>query len=183
MVVAGLLGSVIALAFAPALMPADYSWISHTTSESAAQGVPGGWLARIGFVLMGLSVVLLSGLRHRRWGRWGVALHTAFGFLLLAAAVFSHRPWSSGYAVDRTEDLLHSVAATGMGFAFALGVVAVAMRRQRQINRRWLDALVVAASVAIPLAMSAMPAVDGLTQRLMFGLAFAWYVVEALSRR
>jgi hypothetical protein len=40
-VLVGLCSSAVALASAPALMPPTYSWISHTTSESAAQGVSG----------------------------------------------------------------------------------------------------------------------------------------------
>lgn len=52
-------------------------------------------------------------------------LHAAFGVLLAASAAFSTRPWREGAAFDRTEDALHSVAGTAMGFAFALGAVAV----------------------------------------------------------
>ncbi len=41
-----LVASATSLALAPTLMPESYSWVSHTTSESAAQGV-GAWLARL----------------------------------------------------------------------------------------------------------------------------------------
>jgi hypothetical protein len=47
-------------------MPADYSWVSNTTSESAAQGVQGAWMARLGFVLFGMSVILLVAESRRR---------------------------------------------------------------------------------------------------------------------
>jgi len=60
-VLAGLGASAAALAAAPALMPASYSWISDTTSQSAAQGLSGAWLARLGFVLLGLSVMAPGG--------------------------------------------------------------------------------------------------------------------------
>ncbi|HET9901772.1 MAG TPA: hypothetical protein VFR46_12025 [Actinomycetes bacterium] len=62
----GLALSAIALGAAPALMPDDYSWIGHTTSESAAQGVSGAWLARLGFLLFGLSAIWLAAQRLRR---------------------------------------------------------------------------------------------------------------------
>jgi hypothetical protein len=78
---------------------------------------------------------------------------------------------------DRTEDLLHSVAATGMGFAFALGVVATALWRTR---RRVLDVIAVVAAVAIPLGMSAWPESGGAIQRLMFAVAYTWYGTEAV---
>jgi hypothetical protein len=168
---------VLALAAAPALMPRDYSWVANTTSESAAQGVQGAWLARLGFALLGLSVILLAVESRRRWGPWATALHATFGTLMTAAAAFSHRPWTTGEEFDRTEDLLHSVAATGMGFAFALGVVATALWRTR---RRVLDVIAVVAAVAIPLGMSAWPESGGAIQRLMFAVAYTWYGTEAV---
>jgi hypothetical protein len=85
-VLAGLAASAVALAASPALMPAGNSWVSQTTSESAAQGVQGAWLARIGFVLLGLSVVLVAMIRRQRWGPWATVLHASFGVLLIAAA-------------------------------------------------------------------------------------------------
>jgi hypothetical protein len=180
-VVAGLAISAAALATAPALLPAGYSWISRTISESAAQGLAGGWLGRLGFLLFGLSVLLLADVCRRDWGPWGTALHAAFGVLMTAVAAFSHQPWQAGVPFDRTEDLLHSIAATGMGLAFAAGVVAVVLERARRRRRLgFLDVMAVAASVAIPLAMSAAPSADGLLQRLMFGVAYAWYVTEAV---
>lgn len=52
--------SFLALSLAPLNMPASYSWLRHTTSESAAQGIEGAWLARLGFLLFGLTVLWLS---------------------------------------------------------------------------------------------------------------------------
>jgi Protein of unknown function (DUF998) len=180
-VLAGLVTSAAALAAAPALMPPGYSWVSHTTSESAAQGVEGAWLARSGFVLFGLSVILLVTWRRQRWGPWATALHAGFGALLIAAAVFSHRPWIAGEDFDHVEDVLHSVAATSMGFAFVSGVVLTALRRSRDdLWPRAFDLVAVAASVAIPLSMAARPDIEGVLQRLMFLVAYAWYAAEAV---
>jgi hypothetical protein len=180
-VLAGLGTSAAALAAAPALMPPGYSWVSHTTSESAAQGVDGAWLARTGFVLFGLSVILLATSRWQRWGSWATALHAGFGALLVAAAVFSHRPWVAGEDFDHVEDVLHSVAATAMGFVFVGGVVVTALGRSRGDTwPRALDIMAVASSVAIPLGMAAQPDIDGVLQRLMFVVAYAWYGAEAV---
>jgi putative copper export protein len=180
-VLVGLATSAAALAAAPALMPPGYSWVSHTTSESAAQGVEGAWLARTGFVLFGLAVILLATIRRRRWGPWATALHAGFGALLIAAAAFSHRTWMAGEAVDRMEDVLHSIAATSMGFAFVSGVVFTAFRRSRgDVRPRAFDIMAIAASVAIPLGMAARPDIDGVLQRLMFVVAYAWYAAEAV---
>ena len=53
-VLAGLVASGLALALSPALLPENYTWVSNTTSEAAAQRVEGAWLARLGFLLFGL---------------------------------------------------------------------------------------------------------------------------------
>jgi hypothetical protein len=162
-------------------MPPGYSWVSQTTSEFAAQGVQGAWLARLGFVLLGLSVILLATICQRRWGLWGAALHAGFGVLLIAAAVFSHRPWTAGEDFDRVEDVLHSITATAMGFVFVIGVVVTALRRSRgDVWPRAFDIMAVAASVAIPLGMAALPDIEGVLQRLMFVVAYAWYAAEAV---
>ena len=79
MVLVGLGASAAMLALAPILMPAGYSWLSKTTSESAAQGVDGAWLTRLGFVVFGLSVLLLTVARRRAWGL-AAALHGGGSF-------------------------------------------------------------------------------------------------------
>lgn len=183
-VVLGALGlSVVALAVAPLVLPADYSWISQTTSEAAAQGTHGAWMARLGFLLFGLAVVVLATAAEQRWGAAGAALHGAFGGLMAAAAAFSHRAWQAGRDFDRNEDLLHSLAASAMGVAFAAGVVAAAVVAARRGLPRGkaLDIVAVTASVVLPLGMTALPQVDGVLQRLMFGVAYVWYAREALG--
>lgn len=178
----GCLGaSALALALAPTLMPTSYSWLSQTTSESAAQSLQGAWMARLGFLLFGLAVFWLSATTETRWGRWGSKFNGAFGVLMVAAAVFSHRPFATGVPFDPIEDLLHSLAATLMGFAFALGVVAVSLRRADPRPRsRALDVLAVIASVVIPLAMTMSDGYAGLLQRVMFLVAYIWYANESL---
>lgn len=183
-VLVGLGSSAVALALAPVLMPPGYRWVSHTTSESAAQGVSGAWLARLGFVLFGLSVMALAFVAVRRLGGLSAALHFAFGALMTAAAAFSTRSWTGG-PYDRTEDALHSVAASAMGVAFAAGVVAAMVHVGRRTGRAGLvlSIAAVASSVIVPVAMSALPAYDGLFQRVMFGIAYAWYAKAALDIR
>jgi hypothetical protein len=165
---------------APALLPGNYSWVEHTTSEAAAQGVEGAWLARLGFLLFGFAVLLLAATLLRGASWLSRALITAFGVMMIAAAAFSHRSWQNEVPFDAFEDGLHSVAATALGFAFAFAVLARSFGRPRtQLGRRWLDAAAVISSVAIPIAMTAMPAIDGLLQRAMFLAAYVWFGVEA----
>jgi hypothetical protein len=101
---------------------------------------------------------------------------------MVATAVFSHCPIDPGVACDQTEDLLHSVSATVMGFAFALGVVSTALLRHGASVPRWaFDALAVAASIVIPLSMGVWADYAGALQRLMFLIAYAWYAAEAVG--
>lgn len=180
-VILGLLaGSIVGLAVAPLVLDPSYSSVQHTTSEAAGQRVEGAWVTRSGFLLFGLAVIWLA---HRSAGRWrqpATALHVAFGSCLVAVAAFSLRSWEGSRPYDRTEDLLHSIAATVMGFAFALGVAAIGLRRDGTRRRRGLDVVAIAASVAIPVAMAASTDHAGALQRAMFGIAYVWYARETV---
>ena len=173
--------SVLALGTAPLLMPASYDWLVHTTSESAAQGVPFAWVARLGLAAFGVGVVAVVMRTTVRWGPTACTLHVAFAVAMLASAAFSARSWEFGAAFDHAEDLAHSVAATTMGFAFAFGVLAVGLRSGRPAPRHWFDVVAIVASVALPLGMLGLPQLAGLLQRVMFVIAYAWYAAEALE--
>lgn len=175
--------SILALLLAPTRMPASYSWMRHTTSESAAQGVTGAWLARLGFLVFGLTVIWISGRLRDRWSLPVRSMHAAFGVLMTATAAFSTRPWLPDSAYDPVEDALHSFTATAMGFAFAIGAVLRLLQRRQDRYGRMVDLVAIVASVAIPLAMSALPEWDGLLQRGMFAIAYIWYGFELLDRR
>jgi hypothetical protein len=183
-VLLGLALSALALAIAPLFLPETYFPIANTTSESAAQGVEWAWIARIGLAAFGLSVLgftRLPGMTENSIGRW---CFDAFGLLLILSAIASTRSWVPDARFDPSEDWVHSFAATAMGFAFAFGVVATVLSRAKGVGRlRVHDILAVAASVLIPLGMIAVPEVDGLLQRLMFAIAFAWFALETIAVR
>jgi hypothetical protein len=173
--------SALSLSVAPFLMPASYSSIANTTSESAAQGVEYAWVARLGFLIFGLAVLWLAAASRNSWARAAHWLHVAFGVLMIATAAFSHRPWVAGAPFDRVEDALHSFTATAMGFAFSFGVLARLMQRGRQREAgRLLDAVALVAATVIPLLMARFAGLDGVIQRLLFLVAYLWYAREAL---
>lgn len=176
-----LVASAAALALAPLGLPDTYSWVSHTTSESAAQAVPGSWVARTGFVMFGLAVLRAAWLGAGGWtmaARW---TNGGFGISMIMVAVFSARSWEPGASFEATEDTLHSVAATVVGVGFAFAVTATALGRRRLVPATGLDVLAVVASAALPLAMTAYPDVDGALQRIMFAVAYAWYLLAVLT--
>lgn len=172
--------SFLALLLAPLQMPASYSWLHHTTSESAAQGIAGAWLARLGFLLFGLAVIWQTAVLRDQWSLPVQLLLGAFGVFMTAVAAFSARPWLADLPYDPVEDWLHSFAATGMGFAFALGVGVRWWHRPWAAKWRIADLVAVAAAVLVPLAMSFLPDWDGLLQRLMFTIAYLWYGLEMI---
>jgi hypothetical protein len=179
-IVALLFLSAVTLLAAPTLMPAGYGWLTHTTSESAAQALEGAWLARLGFILFGLAVIWLASFKSGVWARTAVWCHLVFGVCMVGTAAFSHQPWLDGIPFDPIEDFLHSLTATVMGFAFAFGVVAHLLQREGEDRvGRLLDVTAVAAATFLPLLMATQPAIIGLLQRTMFAVAYIWYGREA----
>ncbi len=172
------------LALAPLAMPDDYSWVLRSISESAAQGVGGAWVARTGFLLMGLGALLTALASAERWRIPGAGLLGLYGVLMMGAAALSTRSWRPDAAYSGLESTLHSTLATAMGFCYGLGVLAVLMAdRGMPVGQRVLGLAAVASSVAIPLGMLAAPSIAGVLQRAMFALALLWLAVEATRTR
>ncbi|PRZ02670.1 uncharacterized protein DUF998 [Isoptericola sp. CG 20/1183] len=179
-VLALLAASAVCVALAPLAVPETYDVVRHSVSEAGGQEVPGAWVARTGFVLLGLAVLLEAGLAGEAWGPWGRSAHGVYGTAIILVGTFSHRAWYSA-PWDRVEDTMHSIAATTVGFAFVIGVVAVSVRRGRRPGPiRVLDAVAVVASVVLPLIMWTAPDVQGVAQRLLFAVGYTWFAVEAV---
>lgn len=171
--------SALALAVAPLFMPEGYSWVTHTTSESAAQGVAVAWIARLGFLLFGLGVIWLTAERRVIWKRWSTVFHAGFGAFMVATAVFSTRSWDAAMAYNPVEDALHSATATLLGFCFAFGVLALLLRRREErLGVRWFDLFALGATVVFPAAMALLAQFAGVFQRTMFLVAYVWYLRE-----
>jgi len=173
--------SALALLCAPLLMPASYDWVTHTTSESGAQGIAGAWLARTGFVLYGAAVLLLS-VMQRSWQMPARLIHGVFGAGMIGNAVFSSRPWQADLPFSELEDLLHSWMSGLVGTAFTVGVIVVFFARQ-QANTltKSLDVTAVLVSIGVTLLMfGGGEDIAGLVQRIMFGVSYVWYTREAI---
>jgi hypothetical protein len=175
-----LFGSVLSVLIAPLLMPSSYSIVEHSISESAAQGVEGAWLARLGFLMFGLAVLLLASIAGDRWGIWGRIAHRVWGVSMIGAAVFSHMPWLDT-PYDVFEDTLHSVASFAVGMSFIVGVLLVTFRRGPGSGPvRVFDWMAMGIALVVPLIMFNLTDVAGVVQRVMFAVAYLWYGLEAL---
>jgi hypothetical protein len=169
------------LVAAPAVIGDSYSWVEHSTSESAGQGVDGAWVARTGFMLFGFAVLWLAHIRRPSWGGPGTLAHRLFGISMIAVAAYASRSWLPDAPFDRTEDLLHSVGSFAVGASFIFGVMTVGMRRGRITGRaRWFDLAAFITVLVVLSAMTALPDLEGLLQRAMFAVAYLWYGAEAL---
>ena len=169
-----------ALAAAPALMPESYSWMRQMISETAAQGVEGAWLARLGFVLSAAGVLLVTMLGWSVWGLFARAMHATYGLLLLTLVVFSRRPWM-GASFDAVEDMVHTRLAPVAGAVFVVGVFALAVSpRPRDRLVRMIDGATIAAVAFLAFVMVSAVDVAGLAQRAMALIGITWYAVEAL---
>jgi hypothetical protein len=161
-------------------MPAPFSWRTHSISESAAQGQHGAWIGRLAFLAFGAAVLMLALAARNGWHRAVFWCHLAFAVCMIGTAAFSHRPWNPPSAGDVTEDLLHSISATGMGFAFAFGVLARLLTRAREQRLRLtLDLLALAAATLLTPLAALLPDLSGLMQRSMFAIAYLWFGYEA----
>lgn len=119
---------------------------------------------------------------HASWTPAARFAHFGFGILMTVTAMASAKPWLAGVPFDAAEDRIHSFAATAMGFAFALGILAVVLgHRGSSRPIRALDLIAILASIVIPLSMTALPEYAGILQRLMFIVAYVWYAIAALE--
>ncbi len=113
---------------------------------------------------------------RREWPRLTYWLNVAFAMFMLGAATFSHAPWAPGAPADQVEDLLHSICAFGMGFAFCIGVTArFAQRGMSNRPGRALDVVALVAATIMPVFPAGAYPLGGLAQRVMFSVAYLWY--------
>lgn len=167
--------SALMLGFAPLLMEDSYSWIRHTTSESAGQMVEGAWFARTGFVIYGITIIMIA------FFGFGLMLlrklpFLAFGISMFAVAIFSHRPWIDGIEYSATEDTLHSIASASVGMSFIACVMVISFtRKKKNIWNVVFDVFTIISSIVISLLMAYLVSYEGILQRIMFLISYIWY--------
>jgi hypothetical protein len=158
--------------------PAGYDLRLNTISEMAAQGLPNAWIMQAGFLGFGaLSTVglLWIGLRRERsW--WAVA-----PFALYAACIALTGIWSTTYPgldvpVSSIASDLHSLFATVAGFALVAAMLACAVL-VRTWKVRGIHLAFAAGVIALSASFGAFPDVQGLFQRAMYVVGFAWMVL------
>ena len=174
-----LVASALLLIAAPVLVAHGYDWRRHSISESAAQGVRLAWVARAGLFLLGWAACA------RAPGAPGLALGMqvglfTFGVAMMCSAIWSKRPWSDAMVFDARVDRRHSLAAKTAGVAFVVAAISQ-LTAQLHTGRelRPLTWLALLTAIACPIVGARMPSINGVAQRLMFGVCYVW--LRALS--
>ncbi len=177
---AAVVASAASVALAPLLLPAGYSIVAHSISESAAQATTGAWLGRAGLGLLGAAGLLLATpiSRGSRWARLGML---CFGVGLIASAVWSHAPWLPHLPSDPAEDMLHSLASSVVGVGIVSATLALTLRSPDRVGR-WFSLVTLIVSCLAPALMATDSAHAGLWQRLMFGTAMVWLIAASCIR-
>lgn len=169
---------------APSVMPAGYSWVSNSISESGAQQLTGAWVTRIGFLSFGLGVILTALVNWSAWKSAGAWLLSGFGFLMLTVAAFSTKQWDPSVSFNELENTLHSVSASVMGFFYGIGVLLVILaEKNASLAVKILGWVAVITSIAMPILAGVVPEFGGIFQRIMFAVAISWFVVQAVRAR
>jgi hypothetical membrane protein len=165
----GILAFVVAVIAGPLYTVSGYSPVRNLISELSAQSTQGNWLMSAGFVALGLCLAY-DGVR-------AFSVHQlpfiAFGILMLLAGLFSHNPIAPEVPFVQWAHTAHSALATAAGISITIGLAWQAGTQQSVISRVVAGTLALVC-LAFPLAMFRFPGVQGLVQRAMYVLVFAW---------
>lgn len=160
---------VLAVAAAPAYTVSGYSSASNLISELAAQNTQGNYFMSAAFIALGAAIAF-DGSRSFSRSLWPFI---TFGFFMLLAGVFGHRPITFGVPYNSLAHSAHSALATAAGVSISAAFIWQAVR-EKSFWRRVQAASLAIACLALPLAMLAMPEYQGAIQRLMYAAVFLW---------
>lgn len=165
----GILAFVVAVIAGPLYTVSGYSPVRNLISELSAQNTQGNWLMSAGFIALGLCIaydgVLAFAVEQLPF--------IAFGIFMLLAGLFSHKPIAPEVPFVQWAHTMHSALATAAGLSITIGLVWQAGAQQLLLPRVIAGGLALVC-LAVPLAMFRFPEVQGLLQRAMYVLVFAW---------
>lgn len=168
----GITFAAVAILLGPIWSPEPFNWLHHTTSEQAAQNMPGAWIMRLGFLAYGLATAIeaIRRWRLRPWVRWPLVV---FGLGLIATAFWSSASILPGVATDVTEDWVHSITSAIVGAGFVASCCARLFAPDGRIedSLAWIG---LASAVLLPIMIEMFPGVAGLFERLTFLVSFVY---------
>lgn len=160
---------VLAVVAGPTYTVFGYSSMSNLISELAAQNTEGNYFMSVAFVALGTAIAFDGGRSFSR----SLSPFMAFGFFMLLAGVFGHKPITPGVPYSALVHSAHSALATAAGVSISLAFIWQAVREESP-RRRVQAASLAIVCFALPLGMLSMPAYQGAIQRLMYAVVFLW---------
>lgn len=160
---------VLAVVLGPLYSVGGYSAVSNVISELAAQRTPHNYIMASAFLALGAAVVAQGVSAFRR----PLLPFVVFGVSFGAAGLFGHKPIVPDVPYSVWVDAAHSALATVSGVSLTVGFLWQAFVARVQWYR-WLSAALALACVGMPLLMLRLPHYQGLVQRVMYLLVFAW---------
>lgn len=180
----------VSVAVATAATP-DYSHLSETVSQLGAQGRQHALVMQVGFVVYGLLISALAiGLRslsRSSSAKLSSLLLALYGGSVLLTGLFQDGP-NGPNAQRNLEDALHGAFGQMAFFAFVLSVLsfARAARSDSALQDMVVPSLVVVVAdlvLGLLFLLEAYRPLEGLVQRLSFGISLAWIVAVSLRSR
>ena len=154
-----------------------YSPVSNLVSQLAAQNTPNSFVMVAGFLAFGIGIVA-DGVR--RFSK-PVLPFIAFGLCMALAGLLAHKPLSPAVAFSGPAHQAHSALATLAGISITAGLLWQAALAST-FRLRAIAIALAALCLALPLCMLIFQGGQGLIQRLMYLLVFAWLWVHYPSR-
>ena len=165
-------------------VPPQYTWMTNTISDLAAQGLPNRWMMQLGFV--GFGALLTGALVHKfvQTKQVSVAdiLILLYGVCVLSSGFFSAKPFLEGVSYSAQEHQLHSLFAQAAGVLFSIAILA-RLISSRNAQERTFHALflilIIGTSMLFGLAKGGDLGVGmGVIQRVLYALGFFWLLVS-----
>lgn len=152
----------------------SYSIIKNTTSHLGAQNAPNAWIMNVTFILLGVCCLLEAWLHLGKFWLHKILL-SVFGLGLVFTGIFQHAPILSYVIFDATQDKLHSIFATIVGFSFTFFAFSSAFI-EKTLKHRILDIAVAFVVTALSLLIFYLPEYSGIWQRVLFIFSFTWLI-------
>jgi hypothetical membrane protein len=150
----------------------QYDWMKNTISDLGAQGYQRKLIMQTGFILFGAMMVagvVLNGLS------WRTAPILIYAVCVGLTGVFCTKPFfqATGYSVAQAT--AHSVLAQIAGIAFTTSIV-VQFFLATTNNQRFIHLFFLVMVVAFSMLFALLPAVQGVSQRLLYLVSFVWLI-------
>lgn len=152
----------------------SYSIIKNTTSHLGAQNAPNAWIMNVTFILLGVCCLLEAWLHLGNFWLHKILL-SVFGLGLMFTGIFQHAPILADVIFDATQDKLHSIFATIVGFSFTFFAFSSAFI-EKTLKHRILDIAVAFVVTALSLLTFYLPEYSGIWQRVLFIFSFTWLI-------